>query len=199
MEFSTVNDVAHHLNISWDTVKDIQKEYLLKNFRQPDLTQLSQISIDEINIGKKHRYLTIVLDLQSGAVVFIGNSKGSDSLNPFWESLKKANIKIKAVATDMSKAYIQTVRENLPNTIHVFDHFHIIKLFNEKLTKLRQQLYHEKTSYHHSQALQGLKWILLKNPENLCFALFQVRISRMSHFLISIFLTVHYLPYYQYS
>lgn len=167
LKFSTINDVAHHLNISWDTVKDIQKKYLIKNFRQPDLSQLSQIAIDEISIGKKHKYLTIVLDLQTGAVVFIGNGKGSDSLNPFWESLKKANIQIKAVATDMSKAYIHAVRENLPNAIHVFDHFHIIKLFNEKLTKLRHQLYHETTSYHHSQALKGLRWILLKNPENL--------------------------------
>lgn len=166
LKFSTISDVAHHLNISWDTVKDIQKRYLLKNFSQPDLSQLSQIAIDEISIGKKHKYLTIVLDLKSGAVVFIGNGKGSDSLNPFWESLKKANTEIEALATDMSKAYIQAVRENLPNAIHVFDHFHIIKLFNEKLTKLRQQLYHE-TSYLHSQVLKGLRWIILKNPENL--------------------------------
>ena len=49
----------------------------------------------------------------------------------------------------------------------MFDHFHIIKLLNDTLTKLRQQLYHETTHYLKSAALKGIRWILLKDPENL--------------------------------
>lgn len=167
LKFSTIKDVARHLNVSWDTVKEIQKEYLFKHFSQPKLTGLKQIAIDEISIAKHHDYLTIVLDLNTGAVVFIGDGKGADSLEPFWEKLRKAKAEIEAVAIDMSKAYIQAVRENLPNAVMVFDHFHIIKLFNDKLTELRRQLYYETTNYLESQALKGIRWILLKNPENL--------------------------------
>ncbi len=166
-ENMTIQDVARHLNISWDTVKEIQKVYLLKHFCKPKLSDLKQIAIDEISIGKRHRYLTVVLDLKTGAVVFVGDGKGSSSLEPFWKKLKRVKANIEAVAIDMSPAYISAVRNNLPDAVMVFDHFHIIKLFNEKLTKLRRKLYHEITHYQHCEALKGIRWILLKNPENL--------------------------------
>jgi transposase len=167
LKFSTINDVAHHLNISWDTIKEIQKDYLHKHFSKPKLTNLCEIAIDEISIGLNHKYFTIVLDLKTGAVVFIGDGKGADSLKPFWEQLLKAKATIKAVAIDMSPAYIRAVRKNLADTVIVFDHFHIIKYYNDKLSKLRRHLYYETKSYLHSQTLKGLRWILLKNPENL--------------------------------
>ena len=163
----TIQDVATHLNISWDTVKDIQKEYLSKHFGKPNLRDVKQIAVDEITIGKRHRYLTIVLDLETGAVIFIGDGRGSDSLNPFWRRLKRAQTKIEAVAMDMSPAYIHAVRSHLPEAVIVFDHFHIIKLVNDKLSELRRQVYHETTQYMKYQALKGIRWILLKNPENL--------------------------------
>lgn len=76
----TIQDVADHLVIGWDTIKDIQARYLQRRFGKPKLHKLKQIAIDEINIGKGHRYLTIVLDLETGAVVFVGQGKGVDSL-----------------------------------------------------------------------------------------------------------------------
>jgi len=167
LKFSTIKDVACHLNISWDTVKEIQKKYLLKNFSKPKLSKLEQIAIDEISIGKKHKYLTIVLDLKTGAIVFVADGKDSNSLEPFWKQIKRARANIKAVAIDMSPAYIKAVSANLPNAVIVFDHFHIIKLFNEKLSELRRKVYHETTDYLKTQALKGIRWILLKNPENL--------------------------------
>jgi len=167
LKFSTINDVARHLHISWDTIKEIQKDYLLKHFCKPNLSDLTQIAIDEIAIGRKHKYLTIVLDLKTSAIVFIGDGKGADSLVPFWKKLHRAKAHIEAVAIDMSRAYIKAVCSNLPKAAIVFDHFHVVKLFNDRLSKLRHQLYYETTNYLHSQALKGLRWILLKNPENL--------------------------------
>ena len=121
-----IQDVATDLNISWDTVKDIQKEYLSKHFGKPNLRDVKQIAVDEITIAKRHRYLCIVLDLETGAVIFIGDGRGSDSLKPFWRRLKRAQTKIEAVAMDMSPAYIHAVRSHLPEAVIVFDHFHII-------------------------------------------------------------------------
>jgi len=80
----TIQDVAEHLNISWDVIKDIQKRDLTRRFARPKLKHLRKIAIDEISIRKGHRYLTVVLDLQSGAVVFVGDGKGADALVPFW-------------------------------------------------------------------------------------------------------------------
>ena len=162
----TIQDVARHLGVSWDTIKDIQKEDLQRHYARPKLHKLKQIAIDEISVGKGHRYLTVVLDLVSGAVVFVGDGKGASALEPFWKRLRRCRARIRAVATDMSVAYILAVREHLPRAVHVFDHFHVIKLFNEKLTAFRRELYREATGPLDKAVLKGTRWLLLKNPEN---------------------------------
>ena len=163
----TIQDVARHLQVSWDVIKDIQKRDLQHRYRKPRLGKLKQIAIDEIAIGKGHRYLTVVLNLETGAVVFVGDGKGADALEPFWGRLRAARARVEAVATDMSVAYIQAVREHLGDAVHVFDHFHVIKLFNDKLSDFRRELYREATERLHKQVLKGTRWLLLKNPENL--------------------------------
>jgi transposase len=165
--FGTIQDVARHLGVSWDIVKDIQKRNLVRKFQKPKLKNLKEIAIDELAIGKGHRYVTLVLDLRSGAVVFVGDGKGTEALVPFWKRLRAAHAKVKAVATDMSKAYIRAIREHLPRAIHVFDHFHVIKLYNDKLSAFRRELYRELTDDHARKLLKGTLWLLLKNPENL--------------------------------
>jgi transposase len=163
----TIQGTAEHLQVSWDMIKDIQKRYLEKRFKKPRLRKLRQIAIDEIAIGKGHRYLTVVLNLETGAVVFVGDGKGADALDPFWKRLRVAKAKVEAVATDMSVAYIEAVRDHLGDAVHVFDHFHVIKLFNEKLSDFRRELHREATDQLHKEVLKGTRWLLLKNPENL--------------------------------
>ena len=163
----TIQDVARHLDVSWDVIKDIQKRYLTQHYGKPKLKNLKQIAIDEISIGKGHRYLTVVLNLQSGVVVFVGDGKGAKALQPFWKRLRASGAKVKAVATDMSPAYIEAVQTNLPRAQLVFDHFHVIKLFNDKLSNFRRELYREATDGLHKKVLKGTRWLLLKNPENL--------------------------------
>ena len=163
----TIQDVANHLQVGWDTVKEIQARALQRRFGKPKLHKLKQIAIDEIAIGKGHRYITVVLNLLSGVVVFVGDGKGAEALEPFWRRLRRCGAKVTAVATDMSKAYIQAVRDHLPKAVHVFDHFHVIKLCNEKLSALRRELYAGLSSDAERKILKGTRWLLLKNPDNL--------------------------------
>ena len=166
-EHMTIKDVAEHLGIGWDAVKDIQKRHLQKRFTKPKLKHLRLLAVDEISIGKGHRYLTVVLDLESGAVVFVGDGKGADALDPFWRRLRPSGAKIEAVALDMSKAYILAVTENLPEAALVFDRFHVVKLFNDRLSDFRRELQREAEEGLHKDVLKGTRWLLLKNPENL--------------------------------
>ena len=163
----TILDVANHLGVSWDTIKDIQKRYLSKKYKRPRLKNITRIAIDEISIGKGHRYLTVVLDLKTGAVIFVGDGKGVDSLKPFFKRLRYSKAKIKAVAIDMSPSYIAAVLENLPESTIVFDHFHVIKLLNEKLSELRRALHREAKDTLQKKVLKGTRWLLLKNSYNL--------------------------------
>ena len=163
----TILDVARHLQVSWDVIKDIQKRNLRQRFSRPKLKDLTLIAIDEITIGHGHQYLTVVLDLRSGAVVFVGEGRGARNLGPFWKRLKASRARIQAVAMDMSNAYINAVSTHLPQAAIVFDHFHLIKLYNDRLAALRRDLYREATDLLQKKVLKGTRWLLLKNPENL--------------------------------
>jgi transposase len=80
--------------------------------------------------------------------------------------LKIAQAQIEAVAMDMSPSYISAVSANLPKAVIVFDHFHIVKMFNDKLSDLRRDLQREAETAD-QEILKGTRWLLLKNPQNL--------------------------------
>jgi transposase len=163
----TIRDVALHLDVSWDTIKDIQKRDLSRRYAKPKLKHLRRIAIDEIAVAKGHRYLTIVMDLESGAVVFVGDGKGADALKPFWKRLRPSKAEIEAVAMDMSAAYRGAVSTDLRQAKIVSDRFHVMKLFNEKLSDLRRALHREATDVMQKKVLKGTRWLLLKAAENL--------------------------------
>src|SRR3954447_19038092 len=163
----TIRDVAAHLGVGWDLVKDIQKRDLSRRYARPKLKHLRRIAVDEIAVARGHRYMTVVMDLDSGAVVFVGDGKGADALKPFWKRLRPSGAKIEEVAMDMSAAYRKAVSARLPKAVIMFDHFHVVKLFNEKLSELRRAVYRDATEVMQKQVLKGTRWLLLKNPENL--------------------------------
>ena len=166
-QYMTIKAVADHLGMSWNTVKEINKEYLRRKYGKPGLDGLKYIGIDEFAVKKGHVYMTIVADLESGQVVYVGDGKGKDALDGFWKRLSRSKCNIKAVSTDLSGAFISAVREHLPDATLVFDHFHVVKLANDALDKVRIDTYKELDSKEKSSAIKGLRWILLGNGERL--------------------------------
>ena len=63
--------------------------------------------------------------------------KGADALDGFWKRVQRAGCRIESVATDLSQAFISAVREHLPDAALVFDHFHVVKLANDALDRVR--------------------------------------------------------------
>jgi transposase len=163
---TTTTLAAEHLGVSWDTVRDIEARDLSRKFGKPKLKDLKRIAIDEIYLGKGVKYLTVVLDLDSGAIVYVGRGKGAESLIPFWKRLRASHAQILAVAADMSPAYALAVRENLPRAALVNDRFHVIKLYNAMLSELRRELYREATTFQR-EVLKGVRWLLMKRIDNL--------------------------------
>ena len=68
----------------------------------------------------------IVIDLNTGRILYVGEGRGSDALEKFWRRIRRKGIVIKHVATDLSSAFTLSVLKNCPHAIHVFDHFHVI-------------------------------------------------------------------------
>ena len=163
---TTIKEVANLTGLSWDTVKDIHKQHLYKKYNSRNIKKLKYLAIDEIYLGKKRKFITIVLDLETGRVIHIGKGKGKDALKGLWVRLKRSKANIQAVATDMASGYMAAVLGHLPDADLVLDHFHLVKWFNEKLSTLRRQLYNQATQMEKA-VLKGSRWLLLKAPENL--------------------------------
>ena len=159
----TLHDVSNHLDVSWDTVKKIHSSYLKRHYSPPFLDGVENIGIDEFAVRKGHVYKTIVVDLDRGRIIYISDGKGSEALKKFWRKVKHKNIKIKHVATDLSAAFIASVMENCSDAVHVFDHFHVVKLMNEKLDNIRRKVYSMEKDINKRKVLKGTRYLLLGN------------------------------------
>lgn len=164
---TTTQHAARHLGVSWDTIRDIEVRHLGRKYRRPRLKHLKRIAIDEIYLGKRMKFLTLVLDLDTGAIVFVGRGKGAESLDPFWKRLRGSRARVRAVAADMSPAFALAVHRKLPEATLVNDRFHVIKLYNEMLTELRRELHREANTLLEKKVLKGIRWLLLKRTDNL--------------------------------
>lgn len=162
----TLSDVAEWTLLSWDTVKTIVKTHLAKDYGKPLLQGVRYLGIDEIHLGRKNRFYTIVIDLEDGRILWAKPGRGGAALRGFWRRLRLAKARIRAVATDMSAAYWSAVLEHLPNAALVFDKFHVIKLMNERLDDLRRQMVREAEGPLKLR-IKGTRFLLLRNPENL--------------------------------
>jgi transposase len=162
----TLSDVAQWLDLSWDTVKAVVQRRLEKDYRKIGYRHLRHIAIDEIYLGRTRKYVTLVVDLDSGRIVWVGEGKGGEALREFWRRFKQSRGRLKAVAMDMSGAYAASVREHAPHAILTFDRFHVVKLMNERLDDLRRELVRI-ASTENKHTIKGLRWLLLHRKDNL--------------------------------
>jgi len=160
-----VTDLAAVTGLGWDTVKHILKTRLEKDYGHPRLKELQRLSIDEIHLGRKKKFYTLVIDLDSGRIVWVAKGRGGDALRPFWRALRASRARIEAVAMDMSAAYWAAVLEHLPEAAIVFDRFHITKLVNEKLDELRREMVREAVGLM-KQNVKGIRYLLLMRRDH---------------------------------
>ena len=96
-------------------------------------------------------------------MIYVGDGKGADALDAFVRRVRNYGVNIEYVATDLSAAFISAVRKNLPEAQLVFDHFHVKKIINDKVDKLRRSLYHSKLYEEQRDVIKGIRWLLLRN------------------------------------
>lgn len=162
----TVTDVARHFQLNWKTVKDIDKYYLEAQYGQPDYNGLRILAVDEISIRKGHSYLTVVLDYETGRVVYVGKQRKARTLKRFLNQLTTKQRKaIEAVVMDMWDPYINAVKKKLPGAQIVFDQFHVVAAFGRVIDKIRNSEY-RKAAKADKDVFKGAKYLLLKNRAN---------------------------------
>jgi transposase len=163
----TILAVASHLKIGWDLVKSILKTDLQKKAERRSWRKVRRIAIDEIAIRKGHNYMTVVLDLDTGWVLYAAEGKDQESLKPFFLRLRRSRAKLEAVVVDMSEAYASAIQEYWPKKISVVhDHYHLVSNMNGVIDKVRRDE-QNRIEGEGKNLIKGSRYLLLYARETL--------------------------------
>ncbi len=163
-----VQAVAVMVKLSWATVAKVDGRAiaLALGDRSAALEGLRWIGVDEVSRNGGRVYFTIVTNLESGRVVWIGDGKGRKGLLPFLRALRaKGRRKIRGVVSDLG--YQSIIASRLPRAVHVLDRFHIVQWANEALNQIRRRLFSGAPRDELGRSLKVKKWLLLSARENL--------------------------------
>ena len=164
-----IKHVAEYYRLSWDTVKAIDKEWLTEHVTLPDLSNLTQLAMDEFAIKRGHRYATIFVEPQLKQVLWVCRGRKREDIRPFFKMLGKAGReRLEAVAMDMNPAYEEEVKAQCRNAKIVYDLFHVVAKFGrEVIDKVRTAEAKKQTNRGERQLIKGSRWLLLRNARGL--------------------------------
>lgn len=166
LHHSTVEDVAQHLGMSWDTIKEIHVLALRRKYSKRKHRHLKFLGVDEIAIRKGHSYMTVVVDLETGAVVWVAPDRTTESLEVFLKKVKRSGAKIQAIAMDMWPAYISAALNQFSSKVIVFDRYHVIALCNHMLDEVRRGAARD-ASLTERDVYVGVRYLLLQGEEKI--------------------------------
>jgi transposase len=163
----TLSDIARFLKVGWDLVKGIVKRRLMRLADKRQWKDLTHIAIDEIAIKRGHRYLTVVLDLDSGRVVYVEKGKDHEALEGFFRKLKRAGAELEAIAVDMSTGYRKAIDKYAPDDVAVVhDRYHLVSSMNDTIDSIRREE-QRRLEGKDKQILKGTRYLLLYGEEKL--------------------------------
>lgn len=164
----SVTAVANHLDLDVKTVKAIDKAVLKTQFGETRYAGLRRLAIDEIALKKgQNDYMTVVLDYDTGRVVWMDRGHGVATLDAFFREMPwLVREQIQAVAIDMWDPYVKAIQHWCPQADIVFDLFHVVRAFSRIIDEIRNEEFRQ-ADRGNRQTLKGSKYLFLKNWGNL--------------------------------
>jgi len=154
--------VTRLAGIAWYTVGRIAKRLMAELLDESRFDGLRRIGIDEIFYRRHHRFLTVVVDHDRECVIWAGEGKTAKALEPFFALLGPERCRqIELVSLDMGLAYQKAVRQHLPNATIVFDHFHVVRMAQDALDQVRQEVRRQVPRAQRSTH-RGMRWVVLR-------------------------------------
>jgi len=163
----TLSDVARFLDVGWDLVKGIVKRRLARLASKRKWKDLTHIAIDEIAIKRGHRYLTVVLDLETGRAVYVEQGKDHEALEGFFRKLARAGAELEAIAVDMSTGYRKAIEMYAPDDVDVVhDRYHLVSSMNDTIDAIRRDE-QRRLEGEDKDVIKGTRYLLLYGEEKL--------------------------------
>lgn len=176
---SSKTAVTQLMRVAWRTVGSIVARVSADiDTRVDRLAGLRRIGIDEISYKRGHRYLTVVVDHDTGALVWAAPGRDEATLHRFFEALgAERAAQITHVTADAADWIATVVAERCPNAVRCADAFHVVAWATDALDEVRRQAWNEARgavdrrragrATGHARALKHARYALWKNPENL--------------------------------
>jgi transposase len=159
-----VNRVAEILGVNPQRVWTLFNHWIGKARLADDVSTVTQLGVDETSSRKGHKYVTLGVDLEKSRVIHVCEGKGKSTLESIRQHLESKGVernKIKQISMDLSPSFIAGAAESFPDAKITFDRFHVVKLLNEAMDKVRRA-----ERIEHNE-LKGHKYTFLKNRKNL--------------------------------
>ncbi len=159
-----VNKIGKLLGENAHRLWTIFNHWIGRAYTADTIEGLEKLGIDETSRRKGHAYVTVAVDLDERRVLHVTEGKDKKAVEGIKDYLvaKAVDLKgIKHASMDMSPSFIAGVGEHFPSAEIHFDRFHVVKLLNEAMDKVRQQERRE-----HDE-LKGHKYTFLKKQNNL--------------------------------
>ena len=169
---SSKKAITELMRIAWRTVGKVVERICDDARAQRDpLEGLRRIGIDEIAYRKGHRYLTVVVDHDTGRLVWAARGRDKATVKKFFDELGKSRtLKIRLVSADAAHWIGDVVRSRCLNAKLTMDGFHVIQWATDALDVVRRQTWNDARRAGQKAVateLKGARYALWRNPEDL--------------------------------
>jgi transposase len=157
------------LRISWDEAWHIMERAVERGLRAKGRRVIAHLGVDEKAVAKRHRYVTLVCDLDRGTVESIADDRKKAGLDAYYQSLAKEQLAgIEAVAMDMWEPFLAATVAHVPGgrSKIVFDRFHVMKHMTEAVDAVRKAE-HRRLQGEGDETLKRTKYLWLYSEEDL--------------------------------
>jgi transposase len=163
-------EVAVVFRTSWDSVRRAVRHAVFWGLVHREMQDIEAIGVDEVQWQRGPKFLTLVYQIDEGRkrLLYVARGRTEDSLRAFFRILSaptKAGLKY--VCSDMCRAYLNVIQEQVGHAVHVLDRFHLMKKMNEAIDKVRRAEVKQLRQDGYEPVLTHSRWCLLKREENL--------------------------------
>jgi transposase len=163
-------EVAAIFGTTWEHVQEAVQQAVNWGLKHRDLSGVEAIGIDEIQWRRGHHYLTLIyqIDDHCRRLLWIGQKRTEETLRRGLQQLGERFCQsLRFVCSDLWKAYLPVLAEQVPQALHVLDRFHIMKQLGLAVDAVRAAEVKRLKRDGYEPVLKRSRWCLLKRPENL--------------------------------
>src|SRR5262245_26091603 len=137
----TIRELARRHRLGWHLIMGVVRAWAETVAAQRRAERCRVLMVDETRLRRGHRYVTVLLNGETGQVLAIVRHRDARALAGFFvEQGRKWCRGVQVVVTDGSESYTAAIAWHLPTATHILDRFHVVRWFARGLIEVRRHL-----------------------------------------------------------